>query len=298
MNNAKDNTDSYFDVEKPAFEDFYHKNGQAYWYASDFVRWLGYREYLPTMTPLRKAMSVCMSLPSILMTDHFKEEIRYSGGHASKDFKLSRFACYLVSMNADVRKAQVAKAQAYFAAFTASVNEYVKSHEDIERVSLRKEISERGDALTSTAKNAGIINYAFFLNKGYMGLYNMTVSQIRERKGIPENETPLDYMGAEELGANIFRVTQTNAKIKRENIRGQSALEETAFQVGRTVRGAIEETGGTMPENLPPEVHIRKIKSEIKKTSKKLDKADKELIKQKTSPGMSKVGRHKKKGAD
>jgi DNA-damage-inducible protein D len=271
--------DSYFDVEHPTFEDFHRENGQAYWYASDFIHWLGYKEYNPTMPPINKAMTVCISLPAIVTIDHFREEVRNLDGKPCKDFKLSRFACYLISMNADVRKPQVAKAQAYFAAFAASIQEYVRSNDDIERVSLRKEISERGDALSSTAKRAGVINYAFFVNKGYMGLYNMPIHRIRKLKGIPENETPLDYMGAEELGANIFRVTQTDAKIKRENIRGQAALEETALQVGRTVREAIQKTGGTMPEDLPAEVHVKKITSELKKTSKELDKADKNLVK-------------------
>ncbi|MDR1178509.1 MAG: DNA damage-inducible protein D [Spirochaetaceae bacterium] len=233
------------------------------------------------MPPINKAMSVCLSIPTIITADHFREEVRYLGGRPIKDFKLSRFACYLVSMNADVKKTQVAKAQAYFAAFTASVQEHVKSYEDIERVPLRKDISEREKALSSTAKQAGVVRYDFFSNKGYMGLYNMPIHKIRELKGIPDSETPLDYMGAEELGANIFRITQTNAKIKRENIRGQNALEQTALQVGRTVRKAIQETGGTMPENLPPEVHVKRIKSDLKKTIKELDKADRKLIQQK-----------------
>jgi DNA-damage-inducible protein D len=281
MGNDMSDIDSYFDVEHPAFENFYHKNGQIYWYASDFIHWLGYKEYSPTMPPINKAMSVCLSIPTIITIDHFREEVRYFDGNLIKDFRLSRFACYLVSMNSDIKKPQVAKAQAYFAAFTASIQEYVKSHEDIERVPLRKDISEREKALFSTAKQAGVIRYDYFANKGYMGLYNMPIHKIRELKGVPDSETPLDYMGSEELGANIFRITQTNAKIKRENIRGQNALEQAALQVGQTVRKAIRETGGTMPENLPPEVHVKRIKSELKKTSKELDKADKKLIQKK-----------------
>jgi DNA-damage-inducible protein D len=273
--------ESYFDVEHPTFEDFYHENGQIYWYASDFIHWLGYKEYAPTMPPINKAMSVCLSIPTIITVDHFREEVRQLDGKPIKDFKLSRFACYLVSMNADIKKSQVAKAQAYFAAFTASIQEYVRSHEDIERVPLRKDISEREKALFSTAKQAGVERYDYFANKGYMGLYNMSINRIRELKGVPEGETPLEYMGAEELGANIFRITQTNAKIKRENIRGQNNLEQAALQVGQTVRKAIQETGGTMPEDLPAEVHVKRIKSDLKKTSKELDKADKKLIQQK-----------------
>jgi DNA-damage-inducible protein D len=269
--------DSYFDVEHPAFEDFYHENGRIYWYASDFIRWLGYKEYSHTMPPINKALGVCVSLPNIIMVEHFRDEVRVLDGKQVKDYKLSRFACYLVAMNSDVKKPQVAKAQAYFAAFTASIQEFVKSRDDIERVPLRKDISDREKALSSTARKAGVVRYDYFNNKGYMGLYNMPIHKIRVLKGIPDKETPLDYMGAEELGANIFRITQTDAKIKRENILGQEALEQAALLVGQTVRKAIQETGGVMPENLPPEVHVKRIKSDLKKTSNELAKADKKL---------------------
>jgi DNA-damage-inducible protein D len=281
MDDNMSNINSYFDAEHPTFEDIYHENGQIYWYASDFIHWLGYKEYSPTMTPINKAMSVCLSIPTIITADHFREEVRVLNGKPIKDFKLSRFACYLVSMNADVKKEQVAKAQAYFAAFTVSIQEYIKSHEDIDRLPLRKDISEREKTLYSTAKQAGVDRYDYFTNKGYIGLYNLPIHKIRELRGVPDGETPLDYMGSEELAANLFRLSQTNAKIKRENIRGQNNLEETALQVGRTVRKAIAETGGTMPEDLPTEVHVKKIKSDLKKTSKELDKADKKLIQKK-----------------
>jgi DNA-damage-inducible protein D len=271
----------YFDAEHPAFEDCYHENGQIYWYASDFIHWLGYQEYSPTIAPINKAMSVCLSLPSIIIIDHFREEFRFLDKKRIKDFKLSRFACYLIAMNADIKKVQVAKAQVYFAAFTASIQEYVKSNEDMERVSLRKDIIKEEKVLNATAKQAGVVKYDYFTNKGYMGLYNMPIHKIRQLKGIPDRESPLDYMGSEELGANIFRITQTNAKIKREQIRGQTALEQAALQVGQTVRKAIQETGGAMPEDLPVEVHVNKITSELKKTSKELNKADKKLIKKK-----------------
>jgi DNA-damage-inducible protein D len=268
----------FFNIDNPAFEKSFHSNGDIFWYASDFVQWLGYKDYSPTMTPINKAMSVSFGIPSIMTLEHFREEPRVLNGKSIKDFKLSRFACYLVAMNADIKKEPVAKAQAYFAAFAAAIQEYIRSTGDIERVPLRKEISEHERSLSFTASQAGVEQYAFFANKGYMGLYNMNISQLRTRKGIPDTHSPLDYMGAEELGANIFRITQTNAKIKRENIRGQSGLEVAALQVGKTVREAIEKTGGTMPENLPTEVHINKIKSELKKTSKEFNRTDKKMI--------------------
>jgi DNA-damage-inducible protein D len=275
-----DDEQSLFDIANPVFEESYHSNGQIYWYASDFVLWLGYKEYSPAMSPVNKAISVCMST-NLATADHFREEWRMINGRQMKDYRLSRFACYLIAMNSDIKKTPVAKAQAYFAAFTAQIHEYIQNQGDIERIALRKEISEHEKSLSSAAKQAGITDYAYFANKGYMGLYNMPIHKIRELKGVPAGATPLDYMGAEELGANIFRITQTDAKIKRENIRGQDDLEQAAFQVGRTVRKAIAENGGTMPEELPPHVHVAKIKSELKKTSKEYNKTDKKLIEKK-----------------
>lgn len=248
----------YFDITNPEFEDSFHANGQIFWYASEFIKRLGYNDYSPTMSSINKAMSVCLGLPSIVTVEHFREEVRMIDGRPVKDFKMSRFACYLVAMNSDIRKEAVAKAQAYFAAFTAQIHEYIKTQNDIERVPLRKEISEHEKSLFATAKQSGVEQYAYFANKGYMGLYNMPIHRLRELKNIPDTESPLNYMGAEELGANIFRITQTNAKIKRENLRGQNALENAAHHVGKAVREAIVKTGGTLPEDLPAEVHIKK----------------------------------------
>jgi DNA-damage-inducible protein D len=274
-------SEQYFDISNPAFEDSFHTNGQIFWYASEFVKWLGYNEYSPTMSPINKAMSVCLSIPSIITVDHFREEVRIIAEKSIKDFKMSRFACYLVAMNSDVKKEAVAKAQAYFAAFTTHIHDYIKTQNDIERVPLRKEISEHEKSLFATAKQSGVEQYAYFANKGYMGLYNMPIHRLREIKNIPDTESPLNYMGAEELGANIFRITQTNAKIKRENLRGQDALENAAQYVGKTVREAIVKTGGTLPENLPAEVHIKNIKSDLNKTSKVFGKEDKKKIEKK-----------------
>jgi DNA-damage-inducible protein D len=268
----------YFNQENPVFEESYHKNGDIYWYASDFiVDMLGYDTYTPTMKPIQRAIQVCMST-NIDTMNNFREEIREIQGKKIKDFKLSRFACYLIAMNADTKKQTVAHAQAYFAAFTAAVQEYVRNQDDIERVSLRAEITDHEKSLSTTAKGAGIENYAFFQNSGYMGLYNMPVNKIRELKRLPGNKPLFDFMGAEELGANIFRITQTEAKIKREGIKGQGRLENAAREVGAKVRQAIKGIGGTMPENLPPHEDINRIKSDLKKTNREFGKSDKKLI--------------------
>ena len=125
---------------------------------------------------------------------------------------------------------------------------------------------------------AGVTNYAFFQNQGYLGLYHMSINKIRELKGIPESRPLFDFMGAEELGANIFRITQTEAKLKRDGITGQAQAEAAAHEVGKTVRKAIADMGGTMPENLTAREDIKHVKSDLKKTDKAFAKEDKKKI--------------------
>lgn len=269
-----------FEGNSPTFEERFYQNGEIFWYASEFMKSLGYAEYSPAMKPIQKAFQVCMST-SIITSENLREEIREVNEKKIKDYKLSRFACYLIAMNSDTKKPQVAKAQAYFAAFTAYIHEYIKDEKDIERVSLRTEVSDHEKTLNSAAKYAGIENYAYFTNRGYMGLYNMSINEIRNLKSLPDKRPLFDYMGAEELGANIFRITQTEAKIKRENLRGQGPLEAAAEEVGRNVRRAIQDMGGTMPENLPPSEDIKHIKSDLKKTNREFKKSDKKLIEKK-----------------
>lgn len=260
---------------RPTIEDRARQNGMLYWLASDFLQCLGYTEYSRTAKPIQKAIQVMTSL-GIDITEHFKDNNHEVDGKVIKDLKLSRFACYLVSMNADTKKPQVARAQAYFASLAEFFQEYIKDHEDIERVVLRDDVSEHERSLTKAAKGAGLDNFAYFQSKGYLGLYNMIFPEIKRRKGIPSDskQSPLDFMGAEELGANIFRITQTEAKIRREGVTGQKALEDAAFTVGRKVRDTIKSIGGTMPENLPPAEDIKNIRSELKKTSREFIKSD------------------------
>lgn len=253
--------------ENTLFEESSHQNGMLYWWASELVNMLGYTEYKPTMMPVQKALQVCMST-NIDTSQNMQEEWWVIGGKRIKDFKRSRFACYLVAMNADVKKVPVARLQSYFAAFATAIQSYIDSQGDIERITLRTEITEHEKMLNSTAKTAGVQNYALFQNKGYLGMYNMPLSKIKSLKGVPDKKPLFDYMGAEEMGANIFRITQTEAKIKREGIAGQMRLEQAAQNVGKGVRKAIADMGGTMPEDLPTYEDIKKIKSDLKKTNR------------------------------
>jgi DNA-damage-inducible protein D len=178
-------------------------------------------------------------------------------------------------MNGDVRNPRVAQAQAYFITMAEAFRQYVHEAENVERVLVRNELSDREKALSGTASAHGVENYAFFQNAGYRGMYNMDMSQIRRRKGVPSGRSPLDFMGKTELAANLFRLTQTEEKIRNEDLRGQRPLERAAEHVGKEVRDTMIRLSGTRPESLPPAQDIKTVRQELKRSQKEYNKLDK-----------------------
>ena len=189
------------------------------------------------------------------------------------DYQLSRYACYLIVQNADPRKKVVALGQTYFAIKTRQqeiMDEYDNMTEDRKRLAIRHELKGHNKSLVEAAQLAGITeprDYAIFQNKGYQGLYGgLGQKEIHERKGLKKSQHILDHMGSTELAANLFRATQTDEKIRRENITGKEAANQTHYEVGKKVRQTIAELGGTMPEDLPtPTKSIKQIEREQKK---------------------------------
>jgi DNA-damage-inducible protein D len=265
----------HFERDRSSFEDLGKQNGFRYWFAKDLMKMLGYADYAVFKRgPLNKAMTVCTTLDIDVCTN-FEQTTRNIDGVMQPDYRLSKFACYLVAMNGDVKKQEVAKAQAYFITVTEAFKRCVHEAQQVERIAIRGEVSEREKSLSGVAGNAGLENFAFFQNKGYLGLYNMPINQLREHKGIPDGRSPLDFMGREELAANLFRITQTEAKIRNEGIKGQIKLEDAAFSVGQQVRRSMEDISGTRPENLPLASDIKSVKADIKSTQKEFLKMDK-----------------------
>ena len=210
-------------------------------------------------------MQACLTL-GISCEEHF---ILTDG-----QYKLTRFACYLIAMNGDSKKSQVAAAQVYFAAIAETFRHAIEHAENIDRVLIRKEMTDGLKSLCSTAHRHGVDNFAYFQNAGYRGMYNMDLATLTRFKGLDAKAVLLDWMGKSELAANLFRITQTEEKIKNENLHGQRRLENAAEDVGRRVRRTMIEISGTHPEHLKVAEHIKDVKKKLKDTSKKFKKLD------------------------
>ncbi len=265
------------------FESIKHINeyDQEFWYARELQKALEYTEFNKFIPVIEKAKKSCNRSNNNVL-DHFADvsEMVPIGSGAFRElpsYKLSRYACYLIVMNADPRKEIIALGQTYFAVKTRQqelINNYNQLSESEKRLSIRNELKKHNASLAEAANNAGVnqgIDYAIFQNHGYQGLYGgLTAKDIHTRKGLKKSHKILDYMGSEELAANLFRATQTDAKLRRENIKGKENANQAHYDVGKKVRDTIRELGGTMPENLPtPDKSVKQIEHNIKKLKNK-----------------------------
>jgi len=267
----------HFDDSRPHFDSLCKQNGITFWFARDLMGMLGYQSFSSFQKAVHKAVAACTTL-GIDVMENFQQVERVIDGKTERDYKLSRFACYLTSMNGDTKKPEVARAQAYFAVIAESFKRYIEAAEEVERVLIRDEISQHEKSLSDAAQNAGVTEFGLFQNAGYRGMYNMNLRDLKTRKGLVGSATKrslLDFMGKQELAANLFRVTQTEAKLANDGIKGQKAAERTAESVGRKVRETMIAISGDTPESLALERDINQVKGDLKASSKDFKKLDK-----------------------
>ena len=262
------------------FESIKHVDefGEEFWYARELMTVLEYSKWENFKKVINKAIDACKN-SKIDVSDHFpdvRKTIDMPKGAIKliEDYKLTRYACYLIAQNGDSRKRTIALAQTYFAIQTRkqeiSEKEYSMLTEDEKRFYQRNLTKKGNYSLNKTAKKAGVKNFDKFHNAGYKGLYNgEAANDIAKRKGLRYREDILDNMGSDELIANLFRISQTEQKLKKDNVKTENVANEVHYEVGRKIRKTIQELGGTMPEDMPtPEKSLKELEKEQKKQQK------------------------------
>ncbi len=247
------------------------ENRIEYWEARQLLPLLGYEKWEKAEEVIGRAARACVNSGQDV-DNHFHRTgkmvtIGSNTVRNIKDYKLDRYACYLIAQNGDSNKPEIALAQTYFAMQTRKQEIFEQLPVDKKRLFIRGQVSDQNKLLFKTAKRAGVNKFGLFNDAGYQGLYGMPLSKIEKSKGVQKGEL-LDRAGATELAANLFRITQTDEKIKKDNVRGQDMASKTHFMVGGKVRQTIKDIGGQMPEILPVEKHIKELKKEVKQLDK------------------------------
>lgn len=261
--------------EYKRFEDIkqVREDGSEFWSARELAVALDYTQWRNFTGVIKRAMIACENSGHDISHDFAEVSKIVEAGATNKpvkDYELSRYACYLIVQNGDPRKEVIALGQTYFAIQTYRqevADHFNELSEDNRRLVVRGDIKQWNQMLAETAHKAGVITneeFAIFQNAGYMGLYGgLDVDDIHTKKGLEVGQKILDYMGSTELIANLFRISQTEEKLRKDEVDNAKMATSVHYSVGREVRTAIEKIGGTMPEDLPnPEKSIQQIEKE------------------------------------
>ena len=247
------------------------ENGIEYWMARELMPILGYEKWEKAEEVIGRAARACINSGQAV-DNHFHRmgkmvKLGSNSVREVRDYKLDRYACYLIAQNGDSNKNEIALAQTYFAIQTRKQEIFEQLPDAEKRLFIRNEVVDHNKKLFKTAKQSGVVNFGLFNDAGYRGLYGMSASEVENKKGIKKREL-LDRAGSTELAANLFRITQTDEKLKKDRIQDERTATNAHFMVGGKVRQTIKEIGGELPENLPTEKHIKEVKKELKQIGK------------------------------
>jgi len=245
----------------------FDENGIEYWEGRELLPLLGYEKWEKAEEVIARAARACVNSGQDV-DNHFHQtgkmvKIGSNTMREVRDYKLDRYACYLIAQNGDPNKSEIALAQTYFVIQTRRQEVFEQLPDTSKRVFIRNQVSDHNKKLFKTAKDAGVSKFGLFNDAGYQGLYGANLSDVEKNKGIKKGEL-LDRAGSTELAANLFRITQTDEKMRKDKIQGDRAASQTHFMVGGKVRQTIKDIGGVLPEQLPAEKHIKEVKKELK----------------------------------
>jgi len=255
------------------FEEQAKQNGVRYWDAWTLMASLGYESYSSFKNVILKAIASCAKL-GIETHEAFTPETIIEDGKPRQTYRLTRFACFLITLHGDESKPQVSAAKVYFATIAEAIIQSGIKLNDLERLELRSDLTEGENSMEAAAKAGGVENFAFFKSAGFRGMYNMTLTELKKYKRVSSEAKIYDLMGKTELAAQWFRVTQTAERIRSHKIKGQKPLEAAAKQVGASVRNEMIRNSRIAPENLKLEEDLKVVRGRIANTKKGMAKLD------------------------
>lgn len=253
---------------KPNLVDFgFEEQGKYYWWASWYAEVLGYASLHTLHQSIEKSKLACLQLGISIDNNFIPATI-----DKKKDIKLTKFACFLIAFHADGRKPIVKRARAYFLNEMEEVNVLLKDQEYLSRITKRKELSNSNKLMAKEARRAHVKDFQFFVNEGYMGMYNHTMAELKKQRGIPAKETIGDYIGQTELIANIFRITLTKERLRSLRNPSERIAAREHWRIGSQIRTLIKRNTGKYPEELPLQVNLNHLQKKLKKAQKELNK--------------------------
>lgn len=268
--------DNVFDIQE--FEGSAHENGSRYWFAHEFMERLGYESWPSFRNVVNKALALCVRIGADPLDAIIAHSVTAPDGKPFSTYKLTRFGCLLVTMQADSKKPDVARAQAALAAVAAALVDRYLNTNTLDRLEKREELKLSDQLMSGNAQGAGVQSHEFgiFKDAGFRGMYNMSLADLKVHKGASAHKGTLyDLMGLTEMAANTFRVTQTAERLKRDGASGLRQAANIAETVGREVRQVMIRSSGTRPEDLPIEEDLNAVKRGISQTRREMAKLDK-----------------------
>lgn len=259
------------------FEKDSYQNGIRYWFAHEFMVKLGYENWMTFKGVITKAMASCSNLGIDSDECFIPENITDASNRPFKTYRLSRFACFLITMQADDKKPEVQHAKIVLSAIAAQLIDSQVGDNDIARLEARKDLTAANKILTGAAKASGVQSYQFglFQDAGFRGMYDMSLDELKRYKNIDSKATAYDFMGLTELAGNLFRVTQTTERLRSSNGGGVQSAINTAKAVGNEVRTMMYRNSGVLPEDLAIEENVAEVKKRLKASNREMKKLDK-----------------------
>lgn len=259
------------------FEKDSYQNGIRYWFAHEFMDKLGYENWMAFKGVITKAMASCSNLGIDSDECFIPENITDVSGRSFKTYRLSRFACFLITMQADDKKPEVQHAKVVLSAIAAQLIDSQVGDNDIARLEARKDLTAANKILSGIAKQSGVQNHQFglFQDAGFRGMYDMSLEELKRYKNIDSKATAYDFMGLTELAGNLFRVTQTSERLRSSSGTGIQSAMHTAKAVGNEVRTMMYKNSGILPEDLAIEENVSVVKNKLKASNREMKKLDK-----------------------